>query len=65
MKNRGWQLGLLFSVPAFVVAIAVLNFFPEQHVIVLLLIVVFVPFTAARTAYQIGMRDASAGPPSD
>ena len=65
MKSRGWQLGMLFSVPAFFAAVAVVSFFPEWQVIALLLLVLFVPFFAARTAYQVGVRDASVGGDSD
>ena len=61
MKNRGWQLGMLFSLPAFVAAVIVLEFFPEWQVIVLLMIALFFPFAAAHTAYRIGARDASVG----
>ena len=61
MKNRGWQLGMLFSIPAFVGAVIVLQFFPEWQAILLLMIALFFPFAAARTAYRIGVRDASVG----
>ena len=61
MKGRGWQLGMLFSVPAFLAAVAVVSFFPDWQVIALLLLVLFVPFAAARTAYRAGVRDASGG----
>ena len=60
MKNRGWQLGMLFSLPAFIAAVIVFEFFPQWQVIVLLMISVFFPFAAAYTGYRIGVRDASA-----
>lgn len=65
MKNRGWQLGMLFSIPAFVAAVVVLQLLPEWQVILLLLIALLFPFAAARTAYRIGVRDASVGGRAD
>ena len=65
MKSRGWQLGMLFSVPAFFAAVAVVSFLPDWHVIALFLLVLFVPFATAQTAYRAGVRDASVGRDSD
>ncbi len=63
MKKRGWQLGMLFSVPAFLSAVVVLQFFPEWQAIVLSMIALFFPFAAAQTAYRLGTRDASVDGP--
>lgn len=59
MKSRGWQLGMLFSVPAFVLAAIALRFLPEWQALILLMITLFFPFFAAHTAYRLGTRDAS------
>ena len=61
MKNRGWQMGMLFSVPSFVAAVIVLQFSPWVQAIVMLMIALFVPFAAAYTGYRIGSRDADVG----
>ena len=61
MKNRGWQLGMLFSVPAFVASVIVFQFLPEWQVILTFLIALFFPFAAAYTGYRIGSRDATVG----
>jgi hypothetical protein len=59
MKNRGWQLGMLFAVPSFIAAVIVFQFLREWQVIVMLMIALFAPFAAAYTGYRLGARDAT------
>lgn len=59
MKDRGWQLGMLFSVPTFAASLIVWFLLPEWQAFASFFVAVFVTYAAAYTGYRIGSRDAT------